>query len=193
VLRGLESGLERFGGESPLLKTLGGHPTNHILGASFYSQAPMRYGKYIAKVGMFPVSPELVGLRDASVDTAEDRDALRNAVRQFFAAKSASWELRVQLCTDLKEMPVEDASVRWPEDKSPYRAVARITARRQDTWTDDKVRRVDDGMAFNPWHGLAAHRPLGSVMRVRKETYRASAGFRGEHNGCPMMEPKRGA
>ena len=113
----------------------------------------MRFGMYIAKVGMFPVSPELTGLRDASVQTTEDRDALRNAVRQFFATKSALWELRVQLCTDLKEMPVEDSPCKWPEDKSPYRAVARITAQQQDSWTDDKVRRVDDGMAFSPWHG----------------------------------------
>jgi hypothetical protein len=116
---------------------------------------------------------------------------LRTAVREFFQMTGATWELRVQLCTDLKEMPIEDASVQWPEDKSPYRAVARIIARQQDTWTEDKVRGVDDGMAFSPWHGLADHRPLGSVMRVRKETYRASAGFRGEHNGCPMREPRR--
>jgi hypothetical protein len=30
-------------------------------------------------------------------------------------------------------MPIEDASVRWPEHQSPYRAVARITAGPQDT------------------------------------------------------------
>jgi hypothetical protein len=45
-------------------------------------------------------------------------------------------------------------------------------------------------MSFSPWHGLAAHQPLGSVMRARKETYRASAKFRGERNGCPMHEPR---
>jgi hypothetical protein len=87
-------------------------------------------------------------------------------------------------------MPVEDASVKWPEDLSPYRTVARITATSQDTWSSDKVRRVDDRMSFSPWHGLAAHRPLGSVMRARKDTYRASAKFRGERNGCPMYEPR---
>jgi hypothetical protein len=87
-------------------------------------------------------------------------------------------------------MPIEDASVRWPEDQSPYRAVARISAGPQDTWTDDKEGRVDDGMSFNPWHGLLAHQPLGSVMRARKVAYRASARFRGERNGCPMHEPR---
>jgi hypothetical protein len=28
-------------------------------------------------------------------------------------------------------------------------------------------------------------------MRVRKDAYQDSAGFRGSHNGCPMHEPHR--
>ena len=43
----------------------------------------------------------------------------------------------------------------WPEDQSPYRTIARITALAQDSWSDSKVRHVDDGMSFSPWHGLA--------------------------------------
>ena len=190
VLRGVERGLESVGGESALIKTLGGHRPNHILGASFYSQAPIRYGDYIAKMALFPVSPQLTALKDATVPVASDPDALRTAVRGFFATTAGSWELCAQLCTDLNKMPIEDASVAWPEDQSPYRTVARITASAQDTWSDEKIGRIDDGMSFSPWHGLAAHQPLGSVMRARKETYRASVQFRGERNGCPMHEPE---
>ena len=49
---------------------------------------------------------------------------------------------------------------------------------------------VDDALAFDVWHGLAAHRPLGSINRVRKVVYPKSAGFRRQFNGCPMHEPK---
>ena len=189
VLRGVEAGLESAGGESGLIKTLGGHAPNHILGASFYGQAPIRYGDFIAKMALFPVLPELVALKDKMIDVGHDQDALRTAFRQHFNSHGGAWDLKAQLCTDLKAMPIEDASVRWPEDQSPFRTVARITAGPQDTWSDNKVRRVDDGMSFNPWHGLLAHQPLGSVMRARKDTYRASARFRGERNGCPMREP----
>jgi hypothetical protein len=45
-------------------------------------------------------------------------------------------------------------------------------------------------MAFSPWHGLAAHRPLGSIMRMRKAAYEMSAEFRSTHNHCPMQEPR---
>jgi len=189
VLRGVEGGLETLGGESATLKTLGGHPKNHILGSSFFSQTPIRYGDYMAKMALFPVAPELLALKNARVTVDKDPDALRSAVRKFFSTRGGIWELRAQLCTDLKTMPIEDASVAWPEDQSPYRTVARITAPAQDSWSDNRIRHVDDGMSFSPWHGLAAHQPLGSVMRARKDTYQASSRFRGERNGCPMHEP----
>jgi hypothetical protein len=44
-------------------------------------------------------------------------------------------------------------------------------------------------MAFNAWHALAAHRPLGGVMRARRVAYAASTAFRSARNGCPLHEP----
>lgn len=87
-------------------------------------------------------------------------------------------------------MPIEDASAVWPEDLSPYVAVARIDVPRQSSWSEQSVQEIDEAMAFSPWHGLGAHRPLGGVMRVRKPAYEHSAGFRSQHNGCPMREPR---
>lgn len=190
TLRGLETIVEAVGGESGLIKTLGGHPEDHILGETFYSQAPLRYGDYMVKVSVAPVSPELTALAKAALNVNGKPNGLRDAVREFFAGQGGTWELRVQLCTDLETMPIEDASKLWPEDESPYVAVGRITAHRQDSWSDANVRDIDDGMSFSPWHGIMAHQPLGSVMRARRATYRMSAGFRGERNGCPMHEPR---
>ena len=34
---------------------------------------------------------------------------------------------------------------------------------------------------------LNAHRPLGSINRVRKATYEMSAGFRRDHVRCPVQ------
>jgi hypothetical protein len=107
-----------------------------------------------------------------------------------FAQAGGEWELRVQLCTDLGTMPIEDASVRWPEDESPFVTVARIVMRPQLAWTETRSAAIDDGMSFSPWHGLAAHRPLGAVMRVRKRVYEMSARFRAERNGVRMAEPR---
>ncbi|MBD8908933.1 catalase family protein [Methylorubrum zatmanii] len=189
VLRGVETVLESLGTKSPTLISLGGHPETHILGETFYSQVPLRWGDYVAKVAVAPVSPELTALTGASLTVNGKPDGLREAVTGFFAEHEGVWELRAQLRTDEETMPVEDASKPWPEKQSPYVAVARLTVPRQDAWSEDKVRRIDDGFAFNPWHALAAHRPLGSIMRARRAAYPASAGFRAEHSGCPIHEP----
>jgi hypothetical protein len=137
-----------------------------------------------------PISPSLTALTHQHVDFADNPNGLRAAVKAYFAQNSGVWEVRVQLATDLEKMPIEDASVEWPEKLSPYLTVARIEVDAQDAWASDNVEAIDDGMSFSPWHGLAAHRPLGGVMRVRKPAYEISAGFRAEHNGCPMQEPR---
>lgn len=190
VARGTEAVIEAVGSQSPALLLLGGHPETNILGETFYSQAPILYGPYIAKVAVAPASPELIALKDAPVAMTDRPNALREEVAAHFARQGGEWEIRVQLCTDLEAMPIEDASVVWPEDKSPYVAVARITAPAQETWSIEGVAAIDDGMSFSPWHGLAAHRPLGAVMRVRKAVYQSSANFRAEHNRCPIHEPR---
>jgi hypothetical protein len=190
VSRGLESLIEVFGGESAKLKSLGGHPVTHILGETFFSQVPLRYGDYIAKIAVAPISPELTALKDVPVDLSGRPNGLREAVVDFFRRNGGTWEVRVQLCTNLESMPVEDATVVWPEDESPYIAVARITAPPQEAWSDGKVASIDEGLSFSPWHCLAAHRPLGIVMRLRRRAYELSAQFRASRNGHPISEPE---
>lgn len=190
VLQGAEKALEAVGGESGTLKSLGGHPETHVLGETYYSQAPILYGAYMAKVALVPVSPELAALRGAHVDLDGKPNGLRDAVVAFFSRHAATWEVRIQLCRDIATMPLEDSSVAWPEEDSPYLPVARITALPQAGWSDALSRAVDDGMAFSPWHGVLEHRPLGSIMRVRKAAYAMSARFRFERTGSVAREPR---
>jgi hypothetical protein len=190
VARGVESAIEAVGGESVVLKALGGHPETHPLGETYYSQVPILYGDYMAKVSVAPVSAALTALKDAPVDLKDKPDGLRDAVVDYFAGHDGVWEVRVQLCTDPEKMPIEDASVEWPEDLSPYVAVARLRVAPQRAWSEERARRIDEGMQFNPWHALAAHRPLGSIMRVRKEVYAMSKRFRAERNGVEIAEPR---
>ena len=190
VLRGIEKVVEATGGESGTLKSLGGHPLTHILGETFFTQVPVLYGPYIAKFQLAPVSANLLALKGQVLDLHDHPHGIRDAVVAFFVDNDAEWELRVQLCTDLDTMPIEDASVAWPELQSPYVAVARITAPMQVTWDEGASPAVDDALSFSPWHGVVDHQPLGSVMRARQQAYAASAQFRGSHNGCPMHQPR---
>jgi hypothetical protein len=190
VLRGTEKIVEALGGESGTLKALGGYPETHILGETFYSQAPILFGPYMAKVAVAPVSPELLTLVKSPLNVNGKPNGLREAVIAFFSAHAAEWEVRVQLCVDLKSMPIEDSSVPWSQVTSPYLAVGRIRVPRQLAWSEARSRAIDDGMSFSPWHGIAAHRPIGSIMRVRKVAYEQSAKFRADRNGAPIREPR---
>jgi hypothetical protein len=189
ALQGLEALVEKAGGDSPGLRALGGQRETQVLGDSFFSQVPMLHGPFMAKVSVVPVSPALQALAGAPVDLKGRPDGLREAVVEHFRSQGGEWELRVQLCTDLQAMPIEDASVDWPQSRSPYVAVARIVAAPQPAWSEARSAAVDDGMAFNPWHCLAAHRPIGSIMRVRRAAYEMSARFRAQHNATPLGEP----
>ncbi|MFC0388781.1 catalase family protein [Muricoccus vinaceus] len=190
VLRGAETVVEAVGGKSPTLTTLGGHPNTHILGETFHSATPFLHGPYMAKYSVAPVTPMLKALKNRKVDVAGRPEALREEVMAYFASQDAEWEFRVQLCTDLDTMPIEDSSVIWPEEESPYAVVARIRVPAQPSWNEARSRSVDLGMSFSPWHGLSAHRPLGSINRARKPAYEMSSGFRAAHSGCPMHEPR---
>lgn len=190
VARGAEKAIEAVGGESATIKALGGHPETHPLGETYYSQVPILYGPYMAKVQVAPVAPELTALTDTPVDLKDRPDGLRDAVVEHFARHGGEWEVRIQLCTDLDKMPIEDASVEWPESESPYVTVARLRAAPQKAYGEELARRIDEGMQFNPWHALAVHRPLGSIMRVRKAVYAMSKRFRAERNGIEITEPR---
>jgi len=105
VARGAEKTLEAVGGESLTLKALGGHPQTHPLGETYYSQVPILYGDYMAKVQVAPVAPGLTALTGSPVDLDDRPDGLRDAVVAHFATQGGEWELRAQLCTDLERMP----------------------------------------------------------------------------------------
>jgi hypothetical protein len=189
--RGIERLIEAAGGHSTALVALGGHKLTSPLGETYYSQAPIRYGDHIAKVAVIPVGA-FAALKDVPVDT-DKPDFLRDAIGVAFAKGGGEWDVQIQLCTDLTTMPVEDASVEWPEDASPYVTVARLTAPAQPSWSIDQVHAIDDGLAFAPWHGLVAHQPLGGIMRARKAVYATLQNERSTRSGCPFLQRARRA
>lgn len=190
VLRGAERVVEAFGGKSSTLLALGGQPETHPLGDTYYSQAPLRFGDYVVKLCIAPRSPNLTKLTGAHVEVNGRPDGLREAVQEHFAAQGGEWDVRVQFLTNPETMPVEDASVPWPEEKSPYIDVARIVLAPQPAWNESRRQAIDDGLSFSPWHGIAAHRPLGSVMRARRLAYQVMAKFRAHHNKVDIREPR---
>jgi hypothetical protein len=151
--------------------------------------AAIRYGDYVAKISAAPRSDNVRALTGQPIRRKAGESALRDPVAGFFTQHSAEYTLRAQLCTDTGQMPVEDASVPWPEELSPHQTVAVLCLPAQDPYSDARRRYADDVLSFNPWHALEAHRPLGSIMRSRRAAYPRSSGFRHHVNGIEQHEP----
>lgn len=192
VARATEAVVEALGGKSKLLGFLG-HPSLHPLAENYFSQAPMRWGDYIAKVAMAVTDDTLAAIGEEKIDASDDPNAFRHAMESYFQTNGATFALMVQLDTDLDKMPVEDASVDWPQEESPYRPVARLHFPPQDAYTEEKRKLFDEQLTFQPNDSIEAHRPLGGIMRSRLQLYPLMARRRMEADGHRHCEPQPSA
>jgi len=91
-----------------------------------------------------------------------------------------------------KLFPIEDATVYWPDGDAPAElrtggGAVRVSADFEDVGTI-RIKRgtapladqACETLAYNPWHGLKAHQPLGSLSRARLVVYRHSERVRRE-------------
>ena len=104
------------------------------------------------------------------------------------AAGPTSFDFMVQLQTDSHLMPIEDATVKWPENLSPYVPVARLDLPAQ-RFTSDAQLAFADALRYNPWHSLPDHKPLGNSNRARKTMYLELARLRQAMNDVQHVEP----
>ena len=189
-LRGVRHAFEAVGKEAPAaVASLGGAPNVEPLGETYYSVTPFRFGDYMAKFSLKPITAGMTSLTGKEIAIEGREDAIREEVQKEMRATAAEWEFRVQLCRDLEKQPIEDPTVEWKEAESPFFKVGTVRAAAQDSWDPARVQRINEATRFSVWTGVAAHRPLGNVNRSRNGTYRHSADFRVRTNGCPYHEP----
>ena len=113
---------------------------------------------------------------------------LRDNMAATLAQQDVEFDILVQVQTDPHRMPIEDASVRWPERLSPFVPAATVRIPRQTFTTlahDEFAKRL----RMNPWQCLAEHRPLGNQSRARLRMYSQLARLRQQMNRVPHVEP----
>ena len=187
VSRATNKALMFFGTESSQLDFFG-HPFLHPLAECYYSQTPSRYGEYVAQFRVAPLTPGLQELAGKEFEP-QDANGLRTDVVEFFKTHDAEYVFSVQLATDREDFPIENANAEWPEDKSPFQAVAHITIPAQDAYEPARVRYIES-LSFSPAHALATMRPLGSLNRARLYAYTALAAKRRNELGVSQQEPE---
>lgn len=158
--------------------------TSNPLHARYWSVAPFLMGDSgPAKFSARPCAKARAGTSDA-----RDPNFLRTAMAAQLKDGSACFDFLVQLQTQPDKMPVEDPTIEWKEKLSPFRKVATIDIPAQ-TFTGPAQQKFCEDLSMNPWHAVAAHRPLGGINRVRKVVYETISKLRHDLNGAARVEP----
>jgi hypothetical protein len=115
-----------------------------------------------------------------------------NYLRENMAARlgreDVEMDFLIQLQTDSHRMPIENASVRWPEKLSPYVPAAILRIPRQKFDSPAQLAFAHH-LSFNPWHAIAEHRPLGNQNRARYKIYQELSNLRQTMNKTAHREP----
>src|SRR6185437_15623867 len=93
-------------------------------------------------------------------------------------------DFRIQLQTDPHLMPLENNAVLWPEELSPRVSVATLRLPKQKFDSPAQLAFARK-LSYNPWHTIAAHRPLGNQSRARKRMYYDLSKLRHDLNAVP--------
>ena len=154
------------------------------LEVQYYSNVPFLLGA--GQAVQYSLKPCLPGRTPIPARPAENY--LRGAMVRTLAVGSWTFDFMVQVQTDPYLMPIEDATVKWPERLSPYVPVARLRLPAQRFDSDQQLA-FADVLRYNPWHSLAEHKPLGNSNRARRQMYAELAWLRQAMNQVAHVEP----
>lgn len=153
------------------------------LSIRYWSATPYRLGPLAVKYSAQPVPS---GVPDPTDFTSPDR--LRAAMKAQLDRAEARFDFMIQVRTSTSSMPIEDASIVWSEQESPFRKVAKIVIPPQTFDTPDQMQ-LCENLSNTPWHSLPEHRPIGGINRVRKVVYEVISKERHALNRAPRVEP----
>ena len=107
-------------------------PVRNPLLSTYWTMAAVRHGDYVAKVRVAPAAESAENAIHRQLDLGSGPDVFGPTLVDELQAHVFDFDLQVQLCTDLTAMPVNDATVEWPEKLSPFVTVGRVHLPRQD-------------------------------------------------------------
>ena len=162
------------------LDTLAPPPPSPLL-EDYFSNTAYRLGPQNIKFSAQTCTNE----KQAGAIPDDDPDFLKRALVGQLSTDPACFHFFVQLQIPAKYMPIEDPSVEWKPEDSPWRRVATIIIPVQDVAEDTHLAFCEN-LSFSPWNSLRAHRPIGQLNRIRKRVYEASSVHRHEVNDASI-------
>lgn len=146
---------------------------------SAYRLGPDQFMKYSAKAC------------DSNVTFDVDKSLpnfLREELKENLADNKACFDFMVQLQNPQKHMPIEDTTVKWQPEDSPFITVAKVTIEPQH-FDNEVQNQFCENLSFTPWHATPEIEPVGGINRLRKAVYNEVSRYRHGKNDAPRKEP----
>jgi Catalase len=162
--------------------------TSHQIASMFteryWSGVPYKLGTRAIKFSFTPCKT-----LDRSSQMFVADSYLREDAHATIKSGDACFDFSVQFQKDPVKQPVEDSSALWDEKLAPFVHVARLVIPTHDLDSDMGKREEAycEKLAWNPWHALPEHRPIGNANRARKIVMEAAQKFR--NAAKPVKEP----
>ncbi|MEO1080307.1 MAG: catalase [Pseudomonadota bacterium] len=150
----------------------------------YYSMLPYRLGSTILKFSMRACP----GMSFRAAPDKAASDYLSVELEHSLSTQGACFDFLVQPQVFGSYMPLDDATVVWSEEASPFEPIARITIPPQSIGGSVQREFCED-LSMNPWNGVGEWEPLGSLGIARRAVYHAVSAYRHEKNSVPFMEP----
>lgn len=151
---------------------------NNPLDVTYYSVTPYQLGvgdaRKAVKYSAIPCSPPAAGT------PGPGPNFLRHAMQERLNTTEACFDFRIQVRPN-DSFQVEDVITEWDQDVAPFVKAAKITIPEQ-TFNTPAQNAACEAMTYNPWHAIAAHKPLGTINRMRRVVYQAISELRYEMN-----------
>jgi catalase len=145
---------------------------------TYWSSTPYKLGDRAMK---FSVVPNFTGEKFDPEQATDKDNFFREAMKKHLASQGATFDFKIQLQKDAVKMPIEDSTIEWEEEESPFIKVATIRIPSQEFDTPE-MNEFDEKLAFSPWNTLPELQPLGGVNRSRKRIYQELAKLRNQSN-----------
>lgn len=153
------------------------------LGIQYFSAAPFLFGP--DRVMKFSAKPRTEMPPTTSPSRPRPENYLSDALTSTMNAnETLVFDFMLQVRGEDEDFGVdnemiENASSLWDERIYRFVPVATITIPTPQPEVDSEANKAHcESLAFTPWHSLVEHQPIGSINRLRKSVYQASASHR---------------
>ena len=147
----------------------------------YHSTTPYVFGQEVVKYCIVPRSTY-----KSEFPKNLTESYLSDNMKKHLSLDEARFDFMIQL--KKHNMPVEDASVQWSEEQSPFIKVGEIIIEKQNFDTMER-KYLSENMSFTPGHSLLEHKPIGGLNRARVKIYRELSLFRHKRNNKSLFEP----